>query len=145
MSWDILCFSSWPSTNFLMFWARLRTLLGRFQGSCLMWSLNLFGQLSFGSISCWNSNRHKKSLLILNHLPNGYQDCKLQDFLVCLAVVLNYNHGSNFFSYITGENVLNTESQTIILFSYNCLNKGANLDEKWYFKHPKLDVGKWKV
>lgn len=49
------CFLSWPSTNFLMFWARFRTLLGRFQGSCLMWSLNLFGQLSFGSISCWNS------------------------------------------------------------------------------------------
>lgn len=49
------CSSYWPSTNFLILWARLRTLLGRFQGSCLMWSRNLFGQLSFGSISCWNS------------------------------------------------------------------------------------------
>lgn len=41
--------------------------------------------------------------------------------------------------------MLNPECQTLVLFSYKCLNKGANLDEKLYFKHLKLDVGKWKL
>lgn len=54
---NVPCLSHSPSTYFLKLCARARTPLGRFQGSCLRWSRNLLGQLSFASISCWNSNQ----------------------------------------------------------------------------------------
>lgn len=57
---NVPCLSYWPSACFLMLCASAWMLLGRFQGSCLRWSRNLLGQLSFASISCWNSNQRWK-------------------------------------------------------------------------------------
>ncbi len=45
----------WPSANLEMVCVRAWMLLGRFHGSCLTWSRSFLVQLSFGSISWWNS------------------------------------------------------------------------------------------
>ena len=127
-----------------MFWARFRTLLGRFQGSCLMWSLNLFGQLSFGSISCWNSKQTQKSSLKSQPFT-GSQAHKQQKPLASIPVVLVYYHGSNLCSCITGENLLNLkQSQILIIFSQR-FKQRKKFRWKSLFQHPNPDGRQWQL
>lgn len=114
-AWGIsrLCFSYWPSTNFLMFCASARTLLGRFQGSCLRWSLSLFGQLSFASISCWNSKQigkisHKTQSFSAK--PTGFGICCFGPFYYSRILLIN------FLSEITTQSVLNLKTRAQYYF-----------------------------